>query len=57
MVDDGPILVTGAAGQLGSVGRTATGLLDRGFRASRHGAARGRTGGVAASRGAQLVVG
>ncbi len=32
MVDDGPILVTGAAGQLGSVGRTVTGLLlDRGF--------------------------
>src|SRR5437899_9848904 len=25
--DDGPILVTGAAGQLGSVGRTVTGLL------------------------------
>ena len=32
-VDDGPILVTGAAGQLGSVGRTVAGLLlDRGFR-------------------------
>ena len=32
MVDDGLILVTGAAGQLGSVGRTVTGLLlDRGF--------------------------
>src|SRR5260370_3990805 len=32
MVDDGPILVTGAAGQLGSVGRTVTDmLLDRGF--------------------------
>ena len=32
MVDDGSILVTGAAGQLGSVGRTVTGLLlDRGF--------------------------
>ncbi len=32
MVDDGFILVTGAAGQLGSVGRTVTGLLlDRGF--------------------------
>src|SRR5678816_737663 len=32
MVDDKPILVTGAAGQLGSVGRTVTGLLlDRGF--------------------------
>jgi len=32
MVEDGPILATGAAGQLGSVGRTATGLLlDRGF--------------------------
>src|ERR1700682_2175948 len=32
MVDDGPILVTGAAGQVGSVGRTVTGLLlDRGF--------------------------
>ena len=31
-VDDGLILVTGAAGQLGSVGRTVTGLLlDRGF--------------------------
>src|SRR5437879_178314 len=32
MVDDGSILVTGAAGQLGSVGRTVVGLLlDRGF--------------------------
>jgi NAD(P)H dehydrogenase (quinone) len=32
MVDDGSILVTGAAGRLGSVGRTVTGLLlDRGF--------------------------
>ncbi len=32
MVDNGSILVTGAAGQLGSVGRTVTGLLlDRGF--------------------------
>ncbi len=32
LVDDGSILVTGAAGQLGSVGRTVTGLLlDRGF--------------------------
>src|SRR6195256_824317 len=32
MVDDGSILGTGAAGQLGSVGRTVTGLLlDRGF--------------------------
>jgi len=33
MVDNGPILVTGAAGQLGAVGRTVTGLLlDRGLR-------------------------
>jgi uncharacterized protein YbjT (DUF2867 family) len=33
LVDDGLILVTGAAGQLGSVERTVTGLLlDRGFR-------------------------
>jgi uncharacterized protein YbjT (DUF2867 family) len=32
VVDDGPILVTGAAGQLGAVGRTVTGLLlDRGL--------------------------
>ena len=32
MADDGSILVTGAAGNLGSVGRTVTGLLlDRGF--------------------------
>ena len=32
MADDGSILVTGAAGQLGAVGRTVTGLLlDRGF--------------------------
>jgi hypothetical protein len=32
VVDDGLILVTGAAGQVGSVGRTVTGLfLDRGF--------------------------
>ena len=32
MVDDGSILVTGAAGQTGSVGRTVVGLLlDRGF--------------------------
>jgi len=32
MVDKGLILVTGAAGQVGSVGRTLTGLLlDRGF--------------------------
>jgi nucleoside-diphosphate-sugar epimerase len=32
MADDGSILVTGAAGQLGSVGRTVTGLLlERGF--------------------------
>src|ERR1700716_2658731 len=32
MVNDGLILVTGAAGQLGSGGRTVTGLLlDRGF--------------------------
>jgi NAD(P)H dehydrogenase (quinone) len=32
MVDDASILVTGAAGQLGSVGRTVAGLLlDRGF--------------------------
>jgi NAD(P)H dehydrogenase (quinone) len=32
MVDNGSILVTGAAGQLGSVGRTVTGLLlDQGF--------------------------
>src|SRR4029079_11443776 len=31
MVDIGPILVTGAAGQLGAVGRTVAGLLlDRG---------------------------
>ena len=27
MADNGPILVTGAAGQLGAVGRTATSLL------------------------------
>src|SRR5262245_54150200 len=27
MIDNGPILVTGAAGQLGAVGRTVTGLL------------------------------
>jgi uncharacterized protein YbjT (DUF2867 family) len=33
MADDGPILVTGAAGQLGAVGRTVTGLLlERGLR-------------------------
>jgi NAD(P)H dehydrogenase (quinone) len=32
MADNGPILVTGAAGQLGAVGRSVTGLLlDRGF--------------------------
>src|SRR5437764_12481113 len=32
MADDGPILVTGAAGQLGAVGRTVCGqLLDRGL--------------------------
>jgi NAD(P)H dehydrogenase (quinone) len=32
MVESGPILVTGAAGQLGAVGRTVTGLLlDRGL--------------------------
>ena len=32
MVDRGLILVTGAAGQLGAVGRTVTGLLlDRGL--------------------------
>jgi NAD(P)H dehydrogenase (quinone) len=32
MVDSGSILVTGAAGQLGAVGRTVTGLLlDRGL--------------------------
>src|SRR5437660_8932954 len=32
MTDNGPILVTGAAGQLGAVGRTVTGLLlDRGL--------------------------
>src|SRR6266446_2470486 len=32
MTDDGPIVVTGAAGQLGAVGRTVCGLLlDRGF--------------------------
>jgi nucleoside-diphosphate-sugar epimerase len=32
MVDNGSILVTGAAGQLGAVGRTVTGLLlDRGL--------------------------
>jgi uncharacterized protein YbjT (DUF2867 family) len=32
MLDKGPILVTGAAGQLGAVGRTVTGLLlDRGL--------------------------
>lgn len=32
MIDKGSILVTGAAGQLGAVGRTVTGLLlDRGF--------------------------
>jgi uncharacterized protein YbjT (DUF2867 family) len=32
MADNGPILVTGAAGQLGAVGRTVTGLLlDRGI--------------------------
>jgi hypothetical protein len=33
MVDDGSISVTGAAGQLGSVGRTVTGLSSiEGFR-------------------------
>ena len=33
MADIGPILVTGAAGQLGGIGRTVTGLLlDRGLR-------------------------
>jgi NAD(P)H dehydrogenase (quinone) len=33
MADDGPILVTGAAGQVGAVGRALTGLLlDRGLR-------------------------
>src|SRR3954463_7416913 len=32
MMDEGSILVTGAAGQLGAVGRTVTGLLlDRGL--------------------------
>jgi uncharacterized protein YbjT (DUF2867 family) len=29
MADNGPILVTGAAGQLGGIGRTVTGLLLR----------------------------
>src|SRR5262245_14567139 len=33
MIDSGPILVTGAAGQIGGIGRTATGLLlERGLR-------------------------
>ena len=33
MAENGSILVTGAAGQLGAVGRTVTGLLlDRGLR-------------------------
>src|SRR5436190_17240151 len=32
MADNGPILVTGAAGKLGAIGRTVTGLLlDRGL--------------------------
>ncbi len=33
MADNGPMLVTGAAGQVGAVGRTVTGLLlDRALR-------------------------
>jgi hypothetical protein len=37
MPDDGPILITGAAGQPGAVGRTVTGLLlERGHRAGRY---------------------
>ena len=36
-MDDGSILVTGAAGQLGSVGRPVTGLLlGRGFPVNSH---------------------
>jgi hypothetical protein len=40
MVDDGSILVTGAAGQLGSVGRTVTGCSLSCENRKRHGRAR-----------------
>src|SRR2546429_6481933 len=58
MADNGSILVTGAAGQLGAVGRTVTGLLlDRGLRV--RAMVRREDGRAAALRaaGAEVVVG
>jgi uncharacterized protein YbjT (DUF2867 family) len=58
MADNGSILVTGAAGQLGAVGRTLTGLLlDRGLRV--RAMVRREDGRAAALRaaGAEVVVG
>src|SRR3979411_738743 len=58
MVDDGLILVTGAAGQLGSVGRTVTGLLlDRGFPVRAMGGGADERATSLRAAGAQVVVG
>jgi len=58
MVEDGPILVTGAAGQLGSVGRTVTGLLlDRGFQVRAMVRREDERAASLRAAGAQVVVG
>src|ERR1700687_2030845 len=58
MVDNGLILVTGAAGQVGSVGRTLTGLLpDRGFRVRAMVRREDERAASLRAAGAQVVVG
>src|SRR6202045_20152 len=58
MVDDGSLLVTGAAGQVGSVGRTVVGLLlDRGFPVRAMVRRDDERGASLRAAGAQVVVG
>src|SRR5690242_3198482 len=58
MVDNGLILVTGAAGQLGAVGRTVTGLLlDRGLRVRAMVRREDDRAAALRSAGAEVVVG
>jgi NAD(P)H dehydrogenase (quinone) len=58
MAEDGWILVTGAAGQLGSVGRTVTGLLlERGFRVRAMVRREDERAASLRAAGAQVVVG
>jgi NAD(P)H dehydrogenase (quinone) len=58
MADSGPILVTGAAGQLGAIGRTVTGLLlDRGLSVRAMVRREDDRAGALRAAGAEVVIG